>query len=300
MRVALVGSTGSGKSSVAMAAARELGDVEVVSIDSMQVYRHMNIGTAKASDEERAEVDHHLLDIVDPCDEFTVAEFRDRYASAIGEIAERGHQALLVGGTGLYHRVVIDDFDLPGEWPNIRDELEEEPDTATLYDRLLTLDPKAADKMDPGNRRRVIRALEVTIGSGHPFSTFGPGVDFYPESEVVQLGLRWPRPVLAARIEERVHQMIDSGLIAEVGALAEGGLSRTAAQAIGYKETLEHLNGDLGQDEAIEKIITRTRQFAVRQERWFRRDPRVRWIDIEDDPVAEAAPVVVNTFNALP
>ena len=278
-----------------MAVARRLGDVELVSIDSMQVYRGMDIGTAKPSSAEQAEIRHHLIDLVDPTHDFTVAEFQVAYTSVVDSIGERGRRALLVGGTGLYHRVVIDDFELPGEWPDARTEIDAEEDTAALFARLSDLDPAAATKMEPSNRRRVARALEVTIGSGRPFSSFGPGVDNYLPSTVTQIGLRWPRDVLTDRIAERVHRMIDAGLIAEVDAL--GDLSRTAAQALGYKEILEALDGRISQDEAIEMIIARTRKFAVRQERWFRRDPRVRWIEVEHDPVAEAAPAVIAALH---
>jgi tRNA dimethylallyltransferase len=296
--VAIVGPTASGKSSVAMAVARALGDVEIVSIDSMQVYRGMDIGTAKPTRAEREEVTHHLLDLVDPTDDFTVAEFRTAYAAALNDIAEREHRALLVGGTGLYHRVVIDDFDLPGQWPDIRTPLEADGDTEALFERLRSLDPTAALKMEPTNRRRIIRALEVTLGSGRPFSSFGPGVDDYPPSDVAQIGLRWPRDVITARLADRARQMIADGLIEEVRELAAAGFSRTAAQALGYKEILEMIAGRIGEDEAVAMIIARTRKFAIRQERWFRRDPRVRWIDVEHDAVAEAAPIVIEALTA--
>jgi tRNA dimethylallyltransferase len=295
--VAIVGPTASGKSAVAMAVARQLGDVELVSIDSMQVYRGMDIGTAKPTPAERAQVPHHLLDLVEPTHDFTVAEFRDAYAEALARIGRHGHRALLVGGTGLYHRVVIDDFDLPGQWPDVRAELEADSDTAALFERLRALDPAATTKMEPTNRRRIVRALEVTLGSGRAFSSFGPGVDDYPPTEVAQIGLRWPREVITDRIARRVRQMIDDGLVDEVRALANVGFSRTAAQALGYKEILDALDGLVSEDEAIATIITRTRQFAVRQERWFRRDPRVRWIDIEHDAVAEASPVVIDALT---
>jgi tRNA dimethylallyltransferase len=266
----------------------------------MQVYRRMDIGTAKPSATERAEVTHHCLDLVDPDADFTVAQFKAAHERALDAIGQAGGVALLVGGTGLYHRVVVDDFDLPGEWPDLRAEFEADDDTSALYGRLVALDPAAAAKTEPGNRRRIIRALEVTVGSGRPFSSFGPGVDAYPETPVVQIGLRRPRPVLAERIEARVHLMIDRGLVDEVRSIAEGpGFSRTAAQALGYKEILEHLDGRIGQDEAVDMIITRTRQFAVRQDRWFRRDPRVRWIDVEHDPVAEVVPTVLDTLDQL-
>ena len=209
-----------------------------------------------------------------------------------------GGRALLVGGTGLYHRVVIDDFDLPGRWPDIRAELLAD-DPGCLHTRLIGLDPLAASKIEPSNTRRLVRAIEVCIGSGRPFSSFGPGVDAYPPSEVVQIGLRRPRPLIAELVERRVRRMIECGLIDEVRTLLPAGFSRTAGQALGYKEIVEHLEGRIGEDEAIETIITRTRRFAARQERWFRRDPRVRWVDVEDDPVAEVVPVVLAAFDSF-
>ena len=279
-----------------MAVAAELGDVDVISVDSMQVYRGMDIGTAKPATEDQGAVRHYCIDLVEPTAEFTVAEFKRAHATALDDIAERARRALLVGGTGLYHRVVIDDFNLPGEWPEVRAGLDHH-ETNTLYQQLRELDPKATEKIDPENRRRLLRALEVTIGSGQPFSSFGPGADHYPDTGVAQVGLRWPRPVITERIEARVHAMIDGGLMAEVAALSDAGFSKTSAQALGYKETLQHLRGEISHDEAVAMIITRTRQFAVRLERWFRRDPRVRWIDIESDPVAEVAPTVIEELQ---
>ncbi len=257
----------------------------------------MDIGTAKPTAEERATVVHHGLDLVEASEDFTVADFRDAHAAALDAIARAGHRALLVGGTGLYHRVVIDDFDLPGEYPEVRERLDADPDTGGLHRRLAELDPEAATKMEPTNRRRVVRALEVTLGSGRPFSSFGPGVDHYPPSAVAQLGLRWPRDVIADRIEQRVHAMVAAGLVDEVAKLHDVGMSRTAGQALGYKEIVEYLDGRIGKDEAIEMIVTRTRRFAVRQERWFRRDPRVRWIDVEFDAIAECTPAVVDLLH---
>lgn len=299
--VAVVGPTASGKSSVALAVAGSLGDVELVSVDSMQVYRGMDIGTAKPSTDERRRVPHHLVDLVDADEEFTVAEFQRAYRATVADIASRQRRALLVGGTGLYHRVAIDDLDLPSEWPEIRERLRAEAVAGglpSLFARLTAVDPEAAARMEPSNARRVIRALEVWEGSGRRFSSFGPGLDAYPSSPVRQVGLRWERAVLATRIEERVHRMMSDGLLHEVESLASEGLSRTAAQALGYKELLAHLAGEASLDEAIERTIVRTRQFAVRQLRWFRRDPRIRWIDVEHDPVAEAAPLVAEVLNA--
>ena len=300
-RVAIVGSTASGKSGVAMAVAEQLGDVELVSIDSMQVYRGMDIGTAKPTTDEQRRVRHHLVDVVDATEVWTVADFQDRFRAATADIERRGRRALLVGGTGLYHRAAIDDLDIPGEWPDIRGRLEREvaahgPEAA--HARLASLDPAAAERMEPTNARRIVRALEVTEGSGRPFSSFGPGLDTYPEIDVVQIGLRWDRGALAERIGRRVHLMIEAGLVEEVRDLAATGLSRTAAQALGYKELLDHLTGEISLADAVEQIIVRTRQFAVRQERWFRRDPRVAWVDVESDPVEEAVPRVIEAFVA--
>ena len=302
MTVAIVGPTASGKSSVAMAVAAERDDVELVSVDSMQVYRGMDIGTAKPTADERARVRHHLLDLVEPSDAFSVADFQRVHRAAMAGIAERGHRPLLVGGTGLYHRAVIDDLDLPGEWPAIRSRLQAElaeVGAPALHTRLAEVDPAAAEKMEPTNDRRIVRALEVCEGSGRPFSSFGPGLDAYPPSSVVQIGLRWDRALLAERIERRVHDMTAAGLVAEVAAIRSSvGFSRTAAQALGYKEVIEHLDGGCTLDEAVDAIVVRTRQFAVRQERWFRRDPRVEWVDVAGDPVSAAAPVVLAALDA--
>lgn len=300
--VAIVGPTASGKSSVAMAVARAHGDVELVSVDSMQVYRSMDIGTAKPTAAERARVPHWMIDIVDADQEFTVAEFQRAYRAVIVDLERRGRRALLVGGTGLYHRAAIDDLDLPGEWPSIRERLRADSmqhGPRQLHRRLSEIDPDAAGKMEPTNERRIIRALEVCEGSGRPFSSFGPGLDAYPPSRIAQVGLRWERSVLSERIERRVRQMIDDGLVDEVDAIRSSGeFSRTAAQALGYKEVIAHLDGLCSLDEAVETLIVRTRQFAVRQERWFRRDPRVRWVDVSSDPVAEAVPVVLAAFDS--
>jgi tRNA dimethylallyltransferase len=301
--VAVVGPTASGKSSVALAAAEQLGGLELISVDSMQVYRGMDIGTAKPAADEQRRVRHHLIDLVDASEDFTVAEFQREYRAALAEIDRAGHRAILVGGTGLYHRAAIDDLDLPGEWADIRTRLAAELASAgapALYARLAEIDPVAAARMEPTNDRRIVRALEVCEGSGRPFSSYGPGLGTYPPTGIVQIGLRWDREVLAARIEQRVHRMMADGLLDEVAALAERGMSRTARQALGYKELLAHLEGVCSLDEAVEQTIVRTRQFAVRQLRWFRRDPRVRWVDIEHDPVAEALPTVLAALTPTP
>ena len=286
---------------MAIAVAEQLGDVELISIDSMQVYRGMDIGTAKPSPAERARVPHHMINLVDPSDDFTVAEFQREYRRVVSDVAQRGKAAILVGGTGLYHRAVVDELDLPGEWPAIRSGLLAEADVVgpdALHARLATLDPAAAAKIEPGNTRRIARALEVCEGSGRRFSSFGPGLDVYPRSPIRQIGLRWDRDVLATRIEQRVHAMIEAGLVDEVCRLRDSGMSRTAAQALGYKELLAHLDSAQPLIESVEQIVVRTRQFAVRQLRWFQRDPRVRWVDVVSDPVAESGPIVAAALDA--
>ena len=298
--IVVLGPTASGKSDVAMALADRHDEVELVVVDAMQVYRRMNIGTAKPSNGDRATVTHHCLDLVDAVHEFAVTDFASAAVQAMKGIADRHGRAVLVAGTGLYLRTITDPMEVPGRWPEVRAELEARVDSEgveALHRRLAALDPVAATKMEPTNARRVVRALEVTIGSGRPFSSFGPGVDTYPAVPFAQFGLRWPRPALAKRITERVHGMIEAGLVAEVEGLTHGPISRTAHQALGYKEMFDYLDGQCTLDVAIETIITRTRQFAARQERWFRRDPRIRWIDIDNDPVAEALPVLESAWR---
>jgi tRNA dimethylallyltransferase len=275
-----------------MAVARANG-AHIIAVDAMQVYRGMDIGTAKPSVADQSEVPHHCVDLVDPSERFTVAEFKVKAAAARDAARRAGAPALLVAGTGLYLTAVIDDLQLPGEWPDVRAQLQAEPDVATLFARLQELDPLAASRCEPTNRRRIERALEVTLGSGQPFSSFGPGTSAYPPSDVPQIGILWLRETLSKRIEQRVHSMMSAGLLAEVKILAERyDLSREARQALGYKELLEHLSGRISLDEAVAQIVLHTRQFAVRQERWFRRDPRIEWVTVHEDPVAEVAPRV--------
>ncbi len=296
--IVIVGPTASGKSSVAMAVAQsettEQSPVHIVAVDAMQVYRDMNIGTAKPTTKDQSEVPHHCIDLVDSHERFTVAEFKKSAVGALSEIAKVNGRALLVAGTGLYLTAVIDDLVLPGEFPETRATLEQQTNTEALFTQLTELDPDAAQKVERSNRRRIIRALEVCIGSGKPFSSFGPGTSAYPENGVIQIGLRWSRDRLAQRVADRVYALMEEGLLAEVTALrnSKNGLSRTAAQALGYKELLVHLDGKMSLDQAVDETIIHTRQFAVRQERWFRRDPRIKWISISSDPVAEIVPII--------
>ena len=284
--VALVGTTASGKSALALDLARRDPSVEIVSVDSMQVYRGMDIGTAKPTRAEQAEVPHHLIDIADPWDEFTVAWFAAEARRAVDDIASRGRRALLVGGTGLYLQAVVDDLQVPGRFPEVRAALDAEPDTFALHDRLATLDPTAAGRMEPTNRRRVVRALEVTLGSGRPFSSYGPGLAAYPPSRFHLVGVRLPHAVVADRITARYERQMAGGFLAEVERLLADprGLSRTAGQALGYRELAAHVTEGLPLDEALDLAVRRTRRFARRQASWFRRDPRIRWLDSIADP----------------
>lgn len=280
----ILGPTASGKSDMALGVARQVGGVELVSVDSMQVYRGMDIGTATPSAAEQAEIPHHLIDLVCPTERFAVGEFQRRARDVLADIRARGATPVLVGGTGLYLRAVIDDLEIPDQFPDLRDELEANPDDAALHARLGELDPVAATRMEPNNRRRVIRALEVTLGSGRPFSSFGPGMETYPYTPFVQVALRWPRETLDDRIERRYGAQLAAGFLEEVRALAEIGPSATAAQALGYRELLRHVAGTCTRDEAVQEAVLRTRRFARRQERWFRRDPRIKWLDMPADP----------------
>ncbi len=289
--LALVGPTASGKSALALEAARRLGDVELVSVDSMQVYRGMDIGTAKPTAAERAEVPCHLLDLADPSEDFSVARFQSAAAAAIADIEARRKRALLVGGTGLYLQAVVDQLSLPGQWPAVRAELEEEAATpagvGALHRRLAVADPPAAARIEPANRRRIVRALEVTLGSGRPFSSFGPGLGAYPPTRFRLTGVWLPRHVVGRRIAERYQAQLTAGFLDEVRALAQcpDGLSRTARQALGYRELLDHVEGRWTLEEAVGAAVRRTREFARRQRAWFRRDPRVTWTGATRNPL---------------
>jgi tRNA dimethylallyltransferase len=287
--VALLGPTASGKSALALALARLRPEAELVSVDSMCVYRGMDIGTAKPSAAERSEVPYHLVDVVDPKEEFTLSRFLAGAGAVLEDVERRGGRALLVGGTGLYLRAVVDRLTVPGRFPEVAGALEAEAGhpggTERLHARLAGLDPVAAARMEPTNRRRVVRALEVTLGSGRPFSSFGPGLDAYPPTPFALVGIRFDPAVHDARIADRFRGLLEAGFVDEVRALAArpGGLSRTARQALGYRELLAHVEEGVPLDEAVEEATRRTRAFARRQWAWFRRDPRITWLDPTGD-----------------
>lgn len=253
---------------------------EIVSCDSMQVYRRMDIGTAKPGADERREVAHHMIDVAEPTEDHDLPRFLEAARRALEGIRARGANALLVGGTGLYVRGLVDGFDPPPHFPEVAAELESVADTDELARRLAELDPRALERIPPGNRRRIVRALEVTIGSGTPFSEHGSSFDDFPATDVELYALGPSRASMTTSIRERVDAQMEAGFLDEVASLLEvpGGLSRNSSQALGYRDLIAHLEGRRTLEEAVEDTKVRTRRFAVRQVRWFSRDPRIRWV----------------------
>lgn len=285
----IVGPTAAGKSALAVGLADKLRDqgtsVELINADSMQVYRGMDIGTAKASASERQRIPHHLLDVVEPSEEFSVAEFVRLANDALDDIHTRGSLAIVVGGTGLYVQALVDGMQIPGQFPEERESLEANSDTGALYNELMDLDPDAAARIDPNNRRRIVRALEVTLGSGRPFSSYGDGFDSYPETDYVMVGIEIDRGDLGIRIRQRLDRLLEEGFVEEVRRLQSGPvLSKTASRALGYSELQDYLTGETDLATAVETTALRTRQFSVRQIKWFRRDPRIKWFDYDWGP----------------
>ncbi len=282
----MVGPTAAGKSQLALDLAEQLHG-EVVNTDAMQLYRGMDIGTAKLTVVERRGIPHHLLDVLDVRATSTVAEFQAMARAVIADCRGRGVTPVLVGGSALYTRAVLDRFEFPGTDPRLRARLElelAEVGPAAMHARLRDVDPVAADRILPGNSRRVVRALEVVALTGRPFLATLPVPSYVVEGSV-QVGMRIPRPVLDRRIQRRVHAMWSAGLVDEVRRLAEVGLreGRTANRALGYQQVLAFLDGDLTEAEALTATVRGTRRFARRQDSWFAKDARVSWVD-HDDP----------------
>ena len=283
MLLALVGPTASGKSDAGVAIARRMG-AEIVSIDSMLVYRGMDIGTAKPSAEERASVPHHLIDLANPSERFTVARFQVEAREVLRDIHSRARSPLFVGGSGLYYRAVVDDLAFPPEDGSVREELEREADSLgaqAMYARLRASDPVAAARIEPGNVRRVVRALEVERLTGRRFSTFAAAWGTYEPERVRAAGVRISGEDLAVRVDARVRAMLDRGLLDEVRGLMASGFGGwlTSTQAIGYAEVVGHLEGRSTIEEATALTVKRTKELARRQMAWFRKDPRIRWFD---------------------
>jgi tRNA dimethylallyltransferase len=282
--VAVVGATASGKSALALDLAERLGG-EVVNTDAMQVYRGMDIGTAKLSVAERRGVPHHLLDLLEVTQTASVAEFQRLARAVIADYHARGVLPVLVGGSALYTRAVLDEFDFPGTDPAVRARLDaelQEGGAAALHARLAGLDPAAAGGILPSNGRRIVRALEVIELTGGFTATLPRPRYHYPGA--LQVGVDIDRPTLDRRIEQRVGWMWERGLCDEVRRLEAQGLRTglTASRALGYRQVLAHLAGDLTQDEARERTVAATRRFARRQDSWFRKDDRVRWVGYDD------------------
>ncbi len=292
MLVAVVGATATGKSDLAVSLALALGG-EVVNADSMQLYRGMDIGTAKLTADEQRGVPHHLLDIWDVTKTASVAEYQVLATEVIGDIEARGKVPVLAGGSGLYIRAALGDLDFPGTDEKLRERLEAElaeTGPAPLYQRLATLDPAAAAAILPSNGRRIVRALEVIELSGRPFSATLPGYD--AGRPAVQIGLQLARPELDRRIEARVDRMWAAGFETEVRELRDfKGLrdGKTASRALGYQQMLRYLDGEWTLEAAREETVRATRRFARRQESWFRRDPRVTWLPADAQDVTARA-----------
>ena len=284
--VAFVGATATGKTALAIALAKMLGG-EIINADSMQFYRGMDIGTAKASVDEREGIPHHLLDLYDLQVEASVATFQTLARTTISEVRSRNRVPILTGGSGLYVRAALDTLEFPPTDPDLRHRLAaqvENEGIAPLVDELQHVDPVSAQRLQ--DERRIIRAVEVHRLTGRTFSSYMPTRQYHPNiPPVVQIGLKIERATLHERIEQRVYTMLEAGWLDEVQHLRTVGLEQapTASRAIGYRQMLDYLAGNLSKQQAIDETIVATRRFARRQETWFKADPRVHWIDPQDD-----------------
>lgn len=299
--VVIVGPTGVGKSDIAIEVARRI-DGEIISADSMQIYKGMDIGTAKASPEQRKEIRHHLLDIREPGEKFDVNEYQLLARNAINEIKGRNKIPILVGGTGLYIRAVL----LPLKFPptddsgSIRKRYEDiasEKGTRHLWEQLAQADSSAASKIERTDKRRIIRALEVIELTGRPFSeSYEDWTKSKPLYDALLFGLVAERHLLYDKINKRVDGMVDRGLVDEVKTLLQKGFydALTAGQAIGYKEIVSFLSGNIPFGQAVESIKTATRNYAKRQLTWFRADPKIKWIDVGELSASQAVEIIVN------
>ncbi|CAN5260233.1 tRNA (adenosine(37)-N6)-dimethylallyltransferase MiaA [soil metagenome] len=301
MTVAIVGPTASGKTSLSLDLAERLGG-EIVNTDAMQVYRGMDIGTAKLPVAERRGIPHHLLDTQDVQEPATVAAFQGWARTVIDELRGKGATPVLVGGSALYIRAILDRFDFQPTDPEVRARLEgelAEVGSTALHERLAVLDPRTAGTLALDNGRRIVRALEVIELTGKPYSASLPELE-YVDPRTVQIGVDIDRPTLDARIEQRVHHMYDVGLVAEVERLLDAGLAegRTASRAIGYREARMVLAGELPLDEARQRTVFATRRYARRQMGWWRKDPRIIWVPYDADDLLEQALAAVSAATS--
>ena len=300
--VAVVGPTATGKSDLGLALAERLGG-EVVNADAMQLYRGMDIGTAKLSLDQRRGVPHHQLDVLDVREEASVAAYQRHSRTDIDDIQARGRVAILVGGSGLYVRAALDRLEIPPTDRAVRQRLEAElaaTGVAALRERLVAVDPVAAEAIDPSNGRRIVRAREVVELTGRPFSATMPTREYVVPT--VTIGLTAARPVLDERIDRRVQRMWEQGLVDEVKALVPQGLreGRTASKALGYQQALAQLDGTMTAEEAQTDTATATRRYARRQESWFRADPRVVWLTHDAPDLVDRAHEAVAAAGRMP
>jgi tRNA dimethylallyltransferase len=280
--IIICGATATGKSDLALEVAEKFNG-EIINADSMQLYKGMDIGTAKLTLEERRGIPHHLLDILTVNQDASVATYQQLARESIAGIQARNKVAIVVGGTGLYIKSIIDEMNFPETDPELRARLESEAEilgAAELYSRLRLLDPEAAAAIEPANTRRIIRALEVIEVTGKPYSANLPSDTSLRFPDALHIALAMERSSLAPRIEARVHRMFDQGLIGEVEELMREGLleATTAQRAIGYAQVISLINGEISKEEAVEETIVATRQYVRRQETWFKRDQRIQWI----------------------
>jgi len=297
--IVICGATATGKSDLAVSLAQEIG-AEIINADSMQLYRGMDIGTAKLSLLERGGIAHHMLDVLDVTEDATVAWYQDKARETISQIHSRGKSAIIVGGTGLYIKAILDDLNFPDTDPAIRERLNAEAEefgTARLFERLQQLDPAAAAAIDIQNVRRVVRALEVIEITGQPFTANLPreGSSKYPDA--IQFGLVIDREKLTERIDARVDLMWQKGLVAEVDSLIADGINQatTARRALGYAQVISMRAGEISEDQAKEETKRATRQYARRQETWFSRDARIKWIS----PIQPRLETVLQKINSI-
>jgi tRNA dimethylallyltransferase len=288
--IVIAGPTASGKTDLSLALAERLAartdqPVWLLSADAMCVYQGMTIGTAKPSADQQRGLPHFGIDLCDPSVDHSLAEWLVHARQVVADARVVGARLIVVGGTGLYVHGLVDNLQLPGQFPEARESIEQEPDTLALHTRLAELDPVAAAKMEPTNRRRIVRALEVTVGSGRPFSSFGPGMAAFPTTDWAMLAVELERPVLDQRIANRIDRQIEAGWVAETQQLLSRplGWSKTARQALGYSELASVVEGVVSLDDAKANIAARTKSFARRQQRWFGRDPRFEWVSMQGD-----------------
>ena len=302
--LAIVGPTGSGKSQLGLILANRL-DGEIISADSRQIYRFLDIGTSKPSRSDQEKIPHHFIDSLDPREEYSAGAYGREARGTIMEIAGRNKQPILVGGSGLYVKAVIDGFfDGPGKDVELRNQLEtrlKEGGSSALLANLQKVDPESAATMDASKPRRIIRALEVFYITGKPLSEFHKEQSSAAPFETVEFGIQWERSRLYERIDQRVEAMLEQGLVDEVRRLKSDGYDRklNALNSVGYKEVFDYFDGDIDYEEMIESMKRNTRRFAKRQLTWFRADKRIKWITIDDStPLERVADRVAQAFLA--